>query len=84
MGSLLSGHQLATAAMFVQIVTYFVIGILSAPHAAALYRWMTPLSEHQPAALFYLLLLLALFTWAGSGAAFILDIIRVPVLTSAW
>jgi hypothetical protein len=81
-GSLLSGHQLATAAMFVQVVTYFVIGILSAPHAAALYRWMTPLSDHQPAALFYLLLLLALLTWFGSGAAFILDIIRVPVLTT--
>lgn len=82
-GSLLSGHQLATAAMFVQVVTYFVIGILSAPHAAVLYRWMTPLSDHQPAALFYLLLLLALFIGAGSGAAFILDIVRVPVLTTS-
>jgi hypothetical protein len=44
---------------------------------------MTPLSDHQPAALFYLLLLLGLFTWVGSGAAFILDIIRVPVLASS-
>jgi hypothetical protein len=82
-GSLLSGHQLATAALFVQVVTYFLIGVLSAPHAAVLYRWMTPLSDHQPAALFYLLLLVALFTWAGSGAAFILDIVRIPVLTTS-
>ena len=87
-GSLLSGHQLAMAAFSVQIVTYFVIGILSAPAAigyahAALYRWLTPLNNHQPAALFYLLFLLGLITWFGSGAAFILDIVRVPVLTTS-
>jgi hypothetical protein len=88
-GSLLSGHQLAAAALAVQFFTYFAIGILSAPittgdaHAAALYRWLTPLSDHQPAALFYLLFLLGLFTWFGSGAAFILDIVRVPVLTTS-
>lgn len=88
-GSLLSGHHLATAALCVQVVTYFAIGVLSAPSsggtgaAARLYRLLTPLSEHQPAALFYLLFLLGIVTWFGSGAAFLLDIVRVPVLTTS-
>ncbi len=87
-GTLLSGHQLATAAVLVQVLSYVAIGMLSAPvagshsHAAGWYRLLTPLSEQQPAALFYLLFLLGLFTWFCSGAAFILDIVRVPVLTS--
>ncbi len=88
-GSLLSGHQLATAAVLVQLLSYVAIGMLSAPatgshtHAAGWYRLLTPLSEQQPAALFYLLFLLGLFTWFCSGAAFILDVVRVPVLTSS-
>jgi hypothetical protein len=87
-GTLLSGHQLATAAVFVQALIYVVIGLLSAPvsgshtRAADWHRLLTPLSEQQPAALFYLLFLLGLFTWFCSGAAFILDIVRVPVLTT--
>jgi hypothetical protein len=88
-GTLLSGHQLATAAVLVQAVSYAALGLLSAPvtgshpHAATWYRLLTPLSEQQPAALFYLLFLLGLFTWFCSGAAFILDIVRVPVLTTS-
>jgi hypothetical protein len=88
-GSLLSGHQLAIAAMFVQLLSYVAIGLLSAPamgshaHAAGWWRRLTPLSEQQPAALFYLLLLLGLFTWFCSGLAFLLDIVRVPVLTTS-
>ena len=88
-GTLLSGHQLATAAVLVQAVSYAALGLLSAPvtgshrHAATWYRLLTPLSEQQPAALFYLLFLLGLFTWFCSGAAFILDIVRVPVLTAS-
>ncbi|MGA9720290.1 MAG: hypothetical protein WBQ79_18575 [Acidobacteriaceae bacterium] len=88
-GSLLSGHQLALAALCVQILTYVVIGIVSAPvtvdhaPAAPLFRLLMPLNEHQPAALFYLLFLLGLFTWFGSGAAFVLDVVRVPVITSS-
>jgi hypothetical protein len=88
-GTLLSGHQLATAAVLVQALSYVAIGLLSAPatagpsHAARWYRLLTPLSEQQPAALFYLLFLLGLFTWFCSGAAFIFDIVRVPVLTTS-
>ncbi len=88
-GSLLSGHQLALAAMLVQGLSYVAIGLLSAPamgshvHAAGWYRLLTPLSEQQPTALFYLLFLLGLFTWFCSGIAFILDIVRVPVLTTS-
>jgi hypothetical protein len=88
-GTLLSGHQLATAAVLVQVLSYVAIGVLSAPatgghaHPAGWYRLLTPLSEQQPAALFYLLFLLGLFTWFCSGAAFILDIVRVPVLTGS-
>jgi hypothetical protein len=57
-GSLLSGHQLALAAMLVQGLSYVAIGMLSAPamgshaNAAGWYRLLTPLSDQQPAALF--------------------------------
>jgi hypothetical protein len=83
-GSLLSGHHLAVMALLVQVVTYCAIGVLSAPAAGGsrLYRLLTPLSEHQPAAMFYILFLLGIVTWFCSGAAFILDIVRVPVLTT--
>ncbi len=88
-GSLLSGHQLALAAMLVQGLSYVAIGMLSAPalgsHAGAAgwYRLLTPLSKQQPAALFYLLFLLGLVTFFCSGVGFILDIVRVPVLTTS-
>jgi hypothetical protein len=88
-GSLLSGHQLALAAMLVQGLSYAAIGMLSAPamggqvEAAGWYRLLTPLSEQQPAALFYLLFLLGLLTWFCSGVAFIIDSVRVPVLTTS-
>src|SRR5262249_25981667 len=36
----------------------------------------------RPAALFYLLLLLAILTWAFAGVAFFLDALRLPVLTT--
>ena len=87
-GSLLSGHQLAMAALLVQGLSYAAIGMLSAPamgshaEAAGWYRLLTPLSEQQPAALFYLLFLLGLLTWFCSGVAFIIDSVRVPVLTT--
>ncbi len=88
-GSLLSGHQLAMAAMVVQGLSYVAIGMLSAPamgnhaEAAGWYRLLTPLSDQQPAALFYLLFLFGLLTWFCSGVAFVLDIVRVPVLTTS-
>lgn len=83
-GSLLSGHHLAAVALFIQVITYCVIGVLSAPTSGGSrwFRLLTPLSEHQPAAMFYLLFLLGIITWFCSGAAFLLDIVRVPVLTT--
>lgn len=65
---------MAAISLGVFLVVYVVIGLAYSP------AWSTP--ERQPAALFFLLFLLTIFTWLFSGAAFFLDRIRLPVLTS--
>lgn len=69
-----SGHEMAIIALAVFFGIYAVLGIVFSP------AWSTP--EHQPAALFFILLLLTIFAWLFSGAAFFLDRTRLPVLTT--
>jgi Patatin-like phospholipase len=69
-----SGHEMAGVALLVFGVVYLGIGIAFWP------AWVSP--EHQPAAMFFLLLLLTVFTWLLSGAAFFLDRTRLPVFTT--
>ncbi|WP_348263923.1 hypothetical protein P8935_05155 [Telmatobacter sp. DSM 110680] len=71
-GRLRSGHQLAMTAVAVLLVIYLVAGIAFSPSSGL----------NPPAAVFFLLFLLTLLTWAFSGIAFFLDVLRVPVLTS--
>jgi hypothetical protein len=72
-GRLRSGHQLATAAVAVLLGIYVAVGFIFSPSSHL----------HAPAALFFLLFLLSLLTWAFSGLAFFFDLLRVPVLTSS-
>ena len=72
-GRLRSGHQLAATAVAVLLAIYVFSGVAFSPTAV----W------NPPAALFFLLFLLSLLTWAFSGLAFFLDVLRVPVLTSS-
>ena len=73
-GHLRSGHQLAASAVGFLFVAYVVLGIVYLPQAVR--------PEKQPAALFYLIFLLTVFTWLLSGTAFFLDKLRLPVFTS--
>src|SRR5262249_31638760 len=70
-----SGHQLAGTVVAVLLFIYVVIGICFSPAFA--------LGRRPPAAMFYLLYLIVLFTWLFSGLAFFLDAVRIPVLSSA-
>jgi Patatin-like phospholipase len=74
MRRLRSGHKLAALTLFVLLFIY-VLGFFYDP------SWH--LSEHPPAAMFYLLFLLVLLTWLFSGLSFLLDAVRIPVLTAA-
>jgi hypothetical protein len=69
-----SGHEMAAIALGVFLFLYVVVGAFFSP------SWSTP--EHQPAAMFFLLFLLTMFTWFFSGAAFFLDRTRLPVFTT--
>jgi hypothetical protein len=73
-GQLRSGHQLATISLSILLLLYVTIGVVYIP------KWVSP--ERQPAAILYVLLLSAVLLWLFSGAAFFLDVLRVPVLTS--
>jgi len=69
-----SGHEMAGVALLVFGAVYLAVGISFWP------TWVNP--EHQPAAMFFLLLLLTVFTWLLPGAAFFLDRTRLPVFTT--
>ena len=70
-GRLRSGHQLAATAVAVLLAIYLLSGVAFSPTSVL----------HPPAAIFFLLFLLCLLTWAFSGLAFFFDVLRVPVLT---
>jgi len=69
-----SGHRLAARLVLILLIAYAVLGWLFAPSRL--------LATQRPAALFYLLFLLAILTWAFAGVAFFLDALRLPVLTT--
>ena len=69
-----SGHEMAMVAVAVFVSIYTALGLRFSP------AWTTP--ERQPAALFFLLVLLTIFTWLLSGAAFFIDRTRLPVFTT--
>jgi hypothetical protein len=73
-GRLRSGHQVAMMALLLELVVYVSLGFLLRPDYI--------LPEHEPAALFFALFLIMLMTWFYTGAAFFLDAIRVPVLST--
>ena len=73
-GRLRSGHQVAMIALLLELAVYVTLGFLLRPDYI--------LPEHQPAALFFALFLIMLMTWFFTGAAFVLDAIRVPVLST--
>jgi hypothetical protein len=73
-GHLRSGHKMAATSLLVFLLVYGAMGVVLSP------AWMSP--ERQPSALFFLLFLLTVFTWIFSGAAFFLDRLRLPVLTT--
>jgi hypothetical protein len=66
-----SGHEMAAIAVLVSLVLYGILGIAFSP------AWSSP--ERQPAALFFVLVVLVLLTWLFAGAAFFLDRTRLPV-----
>jgi len=73
-GQVRSGHEVAALSLLLELVVYVAMGFALRPDKR--------LPEHQPAALFFALFLLMLLTWLLSGAAFFLDPIRLPVLST--
>jgi hypothetical protein len=69
-----SGHVIAGTSLGVLLVVYVAIGFIYRPSAVS--------PESQPAALFYLLFLTTILTWMFSGLSFLLDALRLPVLTT--
>jgi hypothetical protein len=69
-----SGHEMATIALTVFLLLYGILGLVFSP------AWWNP--DRQPAAMFFLLVLLTVLTWLLSGAAFFLDRTRLPVFTT--
>src|SRR5215472_381076 len=69
-----SGHEMAVIAVLVSLVLYGIVGVVFSP------AWSSP--EWQPAALFFVLVLLVFLTWLFAGAAFFLDRIRLPVFST--
>lgn len=69
-----SGHEMATIALTVFLLVYGILGLVFSP------AWWNP--ERQPAAIFFLLVLLTVLTWLFSGAAFFLDRTRLPVFAT--
>jgi hypothetical protein len=73
-GQVRSGHQMAAVALVVFLVFYGAVGVVFSP------AYTRP--ENQPAAMFFLLVMVTLFTWFLPGAAFFLDRTRLPVFTT--
>jgi hypothetical protein len=69
-----SGHEMAVIAVLVSLVLYGIVGVVFSP------AWSSP--EWQPAALFFVLVLLVFLTWLFAGAAFFLDRTRLPVFST--
>jgi hypothetical protein len=69
-----SGHEMAAIALAVFLLVYAILGLVFSP------AWRNP--DRQPAAMFFLLVLLTVQTWLISGAAFFLDRTRLPVFTT--
>ena len=66
-----SGHEMATIAVTVFLLVYGILGLVFSP------AWWDP--DRQPAAMFFLLVVLTVLAWLFSGAAFFLDRTRLPV-----
>jgi Patatin-like phospholipase len=73
-GKLRSGHEMSTIVLGVFLLIYLIVGGAFSPAHTS--------PDGQPAALFFLLSLVTVFTWFLSGAAFFLDRIRFPVWTT--
>lgn len=69
-----SGHEMAAVALAVFLSLYAALGVWFSP------AWWNP--DREPAALFFLLVLLTVLTWIFSGAAFFLDRTRLPVFST--
>lgn len=72
-GRLRSGHQLAATALILLMFIYALAGICFSPISP----WAAP------AAIFFFLYMVILFTWTMSGLAFFFDLLRVPIFTCA-
>jgi Patatin-like phospholipase len=72
-GRLRSGHQLAATALLLFLFIYALAGICFSPISP----WTAP------AAIFFFLYMLILFTWTMSGLAFFFDLLRVPIFSCA-
>jgi len=73
-GQVQAGHQMAAVALVVFLLFYGAVGVAFSP------AYTRP--ENQPAAMFFLLVMVTLFTWFLPGAAFFLDRTRLPVFTT--
>ncbi|HTP67968.1 MAG TPA: patatin-like phospholipase family protein [Dongiaceae bacterium] len=73
-GRLRSGHEMAAIALLIFLVFYGAVGLAFSP------AYTKP--ENQPAAMFFLLVMVTVFTWLLPGAAFFLDRTRLPVFTT--
>ena len=73
-GRLRSGHEMATIAVAILGAVYVTLGLSYRPDIVR--------PEKLPAALFYLVFLLMVFTWVLSGIAFFLDRLRLPVFST--
>jgi len=69
-----SGHEMAAIAVLLLLALYGILGVVFSP------AWSSP--EQQPAALFFVLVLLVLLTWLFAGAAFFLDRTRLPAFST--
>ncbi len=69
-----SGHEMAAIALAVFLSLYGFLGGLFSP------AWWNP--DREPAAMFFLLVLLTVMTWLFSGAAFFLDRTRLPIFAT--
>ena len=70
-----SGFELAFSVYVVLLIAYGVIGVVYSPS-------LVSSAERRPAALFFAIFLIMLWTWVFSGASFVFDRIRLPVLTT--
>ena len=66
---------MATIGLTLFLLVYGLLGVVFSP------AWRNP--DIQPAAMFFLLVLLTVLTWLLSGAAFFLDRTRLPVFATS-